>query len=178
MVIIRQMDLPTTGIHFQDVNVDAYIGDEVLGKGSLFITEEVIMWVKPNGHDGFTIQYKKMTLHAISRDPNMHPRGCLYLMVNGSLDEDINDGNKQNGRCLQDVTFEVERMSLDAAPSADDDEDMTELRFVPEDQSRLEEMYKAIQDCTLLHPDASSDMSEPSEESEEPEEQDLYELFS
>lgn len=36
---------------------------------------------------------------------------------------------------------------------------MTEIRFVPDDASVLDEMYKAVQECSLLHPDASSDLS-------------------
>lgn len=40
---------------------------------------------------------------------------------------------------------------------------MTEIRFVPDDASVLDDMYKAVQECSLLHPDASSDLSSTSD---------------
>lgn len=52
-------------------------------------------------------------------------------------------------------------------PYNEDDEETTELRFVPETSARLDEMYKAVQDCTLLHPDAASDMSESPDDDED-----------
>lgn len=54
-----------------------------------------------------------------------------------------------------DENFEVEcPVEVD-----DGEEEMTEIRFVPEDESVLDAMYKAVQECSLLHPDPSSDLS-------------------
>jgi len=46
-----------------------------------------------------------------------------------------------------------------ADPEDDEEEETTEVRFVPNDATILDAFYKAVQDCTLLHPDTSSDMS-------------------
>lgn len=59
------------------------------------------MWLKETGVEGFTIQYKKMALHAISRDPNVHPRDCLYVMINGSLDGSDGKGWFQQRRGIR-----------------------------------------------------------------------------
>lgn len=49
----------------------------------------------------------------------------------------------------------------DADEAAMDDEEgiITEVRFVPEDSAAIDPMYKAVQECTILHPDPCSDMS-------------------
>ncbi|ODN01903.1 Methylosome subunit pICln [Orchesella cincta] len=142
MVLIRPFPVPTEGIKLQLAGVEAFVDNEVHGKGNLFVTEANIAWVRSDSGDGFKIAYKKMTLHAISRDPGVHSKACLYIMINGNtLDEDDN--------------FEVES----PAEVEDGEEEMTEIRFVPEDESALDEMYKAVQDCSLLHPDPSSDLS-------------------
>jgi len=61
-------------------NVFTYLG--------LFGLFRNIAWVRSDSGDGFKIAYKKMTLHAISRDPGVHSRACLYIMINGNtLDE-------------------------------------------------------------------------------------------
>lgn len=56
---------------------------------------------------------------------------------------------------ISDENFEVEcPVEVDES-----DEEMTEIRFVPDDAAVLEEMYKTIQECSLLNPDPSSDLS-------------------
>lgn len=57
-----------------------------------------------------------------------------------------------------DDTASTENGGAGSAGSDDDDEEdedsaMTEIRFVPSDQFSLEPMYKALNDCQLLHPD-------------------------
>ena len=48
----------------------------------------------------------------------------------------------------------------DEGVGCDEEEVITEVRFVPqEDPIVLETIYKAVQECTLLHPDPVSDMS-------------------
>ncbi|CAL8114096.1 unnamed protein product [Orchesella dallaii] len=150
MVLIKPFPVPTEGIKLQLAGIEAFVDNEVHGKGNLFVTEANIAWVRSDSGDGFKIAYKKMTLHAISRDPGVHSKACLYIMINGNtLDEDDN--------------FEVE-----CPPEIEDgDEEMTEIRFVPDDESVIDEMYKAVQDCSLLHPDPSSDLSNEEEDPDE-----------
>lgn len=41
------------------------------------------------------------------------------------------------------------------------------MRFVPDDKSCLESLYKAMSECQLLHPDPNDSISEEDEEEEE-----------
>jgi len=152
MVLVRQIPVPTEGIKLQGPGVEAFVDNEGHGKGNLFVTEANIAWINSDSGEGFKLAYKKMTLHAISRDPGVHSRACLYIMVNGNvLDEDED--------------FQVETPA--DVDGEDVEEEMTEIRFVPEEDSALDEMYKAVQECSLLHPDPSSDLSNEEEDPDE-----------
>lgn len=35
---------------------------------------------------GFSLEYPHISLHAISRDEQVHPRQCLYIMVDAKVD--------------------------------------------------------------------------------------------
>lgn len=35
---------------------------------------------------GFSLEYPHISLHAISRDEQAHPRQCLYVMVDAKVD--------------------------------------------------------------------------------------------
>jgi len=153
MVRLHQFPQPTEGIHFTQDNIVAVVDSKELGTGMIFVTEGNISWINGTSGEGFSILYPKMTLHAISKDESIHPKPCLYVMLNGYLDE---DGAKE---------AEVEPDS-DADEAAMDDEEgvITEVRFVPEDPASIDPMYKAVQECTILHPDPCSDMSDEAEE--------------
>lgn len=43
-----------------------------------------VAWISGAGQ-GFTLEYKKISLHAVSRDLTAFPHECLYLMVEGKL---------------------------------------------------------------------------------------------
>lgn len=60
--------------------------------------------------------------------------------------------------CLLHVNAD-ENFVVECPPDADldEEEEMTEIRFVPETESVLDDMYKAIQQCSLLHPDQSEE---------------------
>jgi len=154
MVHLHQFPVPLEGIHYQNGHVRALVDTNDLGNGTLYIAESCVSWISSSG-DGFLIPYPKMTLHAVSRDPNVHSNDCLYVMVNGYLDD-------------EDAEAEV-----DPENEIDPDEVITEVRFVPDEPEILDLMYSSVQECTLLHPDPSSDMSDAEAE----EEVDLNEQF-
>lgn len=136
MVLLSSCSPPDEGIRKKQDNTSAFIGDKSLGKGTLFIAESCLSWLSTE-HDGqgFSLQYPGISIHAISRDLNAFPQECLYLMVNGDLTDDADK--------VQDE-------------SDDDDEDIepsTEMRFVPEDKTVLDQLYQAMSDCQMLHPD-------------------------
>lgn len=42
----------------------------------------------------------------------------------------------------------------------DPEEEISEIKLVPEDSELLQTIYTSVQECSLLHPDPASDMSE------------------
>jgi len=144
MVYLRQFPIPTEGVRCEQLGVEAIIDDKSSGKGTLYITEEIISWINTASGGGFTIPYKRITLHAISRDPNVHSSDCLYVMINGILSDD------------DEVVEETVEQ--------DCEDDITEVRFVPDDSDGLNLLYQSVQQCTLLHPDPVSDMTDTDDE--------------
>lgn len=74
---------------------------------------------------------------------------------------------KEGYTFLRNCEINMFSLFLTEQPIDDDEEDTTEIRFVPDNSGRLDQLYKAVQDCTLLHPDASSDMSESEDEDDD-----------
>lgn len=50
--------------------------------------------------------------------------------------------------------------SSDSEEEEDEDAAMTEVRFVPSDPSSLDHMYKALNECQVLHPDPEDQPSD------------------
>jgi nucleotide-sensitive chloride channel 1A len=55
-----------------------------------------------------------------------------------------------------------------------EDDECTELRFVPEDKSILGTLFLAMNDCQALHPDEVSDSEKEASEEEEEEDDEEY----
>ncbi|XP_054169227.1 methylosome subunit pICln-like [Oppia nitens] len=114
-----------------------------IGKGSLYISTERLLWVTDNGQ-GFSLEYPMIALHAISRDLTNFNSECLYLMTEES---NVSDTESTDGS----------------------DSRNNEIRFVPEDKSQLDIMFKAMSECQALHPDPNDSISEDEEEGDEEE---------
>jgi len=136
-------------VKHREHNTNAFLNhnhNTPLGNGTLIIAENCLSWMTDNGQ-GFELEYPMISLHAISRDLTNFHSECLYLMVE---DKDCSD-----------------------TESADEsDSRHNEIRFVPEDKSHLELMFKAMSECQALHPDPNDSISE---EDDEDEEDDVYE---
>ena len=62
----------------------------------------------------------------------------------------------------------MEENEADDYQNDNEDEECTELRFVPDDKTILSPLFLAMNDCQALHPDEQSDSEkEPSEEEDE-----------
>lgn len=161
MVVLSNFLAPQEGIRHEEPNTTVYINDREVGKGTLYITESLLSWVNSDTQQGFSLEYPHISLHAISRDEQVHPRQCLYVMVDAKVD-------------LPDVPV---------APSSDsgsdnEDEDggapITEMRFAPDDINNLDAMFQAMNQCQALHPDPQDSFSDAEEDIyEDAEEDDL-----
>lgn len=131
MVILTSFPPPEEGIRHREDATTAFIQSRGLGKGTLYIAESRVSWVGQDS-SGFSLEYPSVALHALSRDLQAFPEECLYLMIDGDLGEEAEEPN-ENGE--------------------DDERPASEIRFVPEDKSHLEAMYRAMSECQALHPD-------------------------
>lgn len=141
MVVLTSFPPPTQGIKHQQPNTSVHVSSKNLGKGTLFIAETRVSWVS-DASQGFSLEYPSIALHAISRDLNTYPQPCLYLMIDSKIDD---EGSGMSGESDED-----------------DDETtaITEIRFIPDDNSALDSMFRAMSECQILHPDADDSISE------------------
>ena len=132
------------GVVYFEENVSVYFGDENQGKGTLEINENVIEW--KNDTKTFKFNYLSISLHAISRETTKFPHQCIYCLVDSE----------------PETTDEDDR---------DPENPVSEVRFVPDDNTSIQTIYDAITTCQELHPDPNEDYSEE----EGNEDSDMYE---
>lgn len=150
MVVLSNFPPPTDGIRHEQPSTTVHINDRELGKGTLFITESRLSWVSSSSGQGFSLEYPHIALHAVSRDLQAYPSECLYILVDTQIDPD-NDPHSDCGDEDSEVGMQ----------------DMTEMRFVPDDKGMLDAMFHAMSECQSLHPDSQDSFSEDEESFED-----------
>ncbi|KAJ2485969.1 hypothetical protein IWW37_005778 [Coemansia sp. RSA 2050] len=106
--------------------------DSARGLGTLYIDEQRVVFFSTEASRGFSIDYPTIVIHAVSRDAD--PVGAhLYCQLDGPFP----------GCAKPDSGSDEE----------DEDKQFAELRFIPEDEQLLDDMFKAMSDCAALNPD-------------------------
>jgi len=164
MVVLSNFLAPQEGVRHEEPNTTVYIDDREVGKGTLYITESLLSWVNAGTQRGFSLEYPHISLHAVSRDQQVHPRQCLYIMVDAKVD-------------LPDV--QVNQNTENSSGDEDDDSEspMTEMRFAPDNTNNLESMFQAMSQCQALHPDPQDSFSDAEEDIYEDAEEDDFEYY-
>ncbi|XP_051175402.1 methylosome subunit pICln [Leptopilina boulardi] len=163
MVVLSNFLAPEEGVRHEEEHTTLYINDREVGKGTLYITESVLSWIKNDTRQGFSLEYPHISLHAISRDDQVHPRHCLYVMVDAKVD-------------LPDEAQTPESNSDDDDDDDDDsDGPMTEMRFAPDNTNNLDAMFQAMSQCQSLHRDPQDSCSDAEEDIYEDAEEDEFE---
>ncbi|XP_015127836.1 methylosome subunit pICln [Diachasma alloeum] len=164
MVVLSNFFAPQEGIRHEEQNTTLYVGDREIGKGTLYITESVLVWLNSTTQQGFALEYPSISLHATSRDQMVHPRQCLYVMVNTKLD-------------LPDVELD-QNEGNDSGEDDDSETSITEMRFAPDNVNNLDAMFHAMNQCQALHPDPQDSFSDAEEDIyEDAEEEDDFEYY-
>ncbi|XP_062501911.1 methylosome subunit pICln-like [Corticium candelabrum] len=139
-----------TQILLQEISTFAFIGERNLGKGKFVVSTTGLHWCaidSPSSENlDFHVPCKSVVVHAISRDISAFPEECIYCMI----DDQFPLPGDQDGA--------EERDDPD-----DKSEECSELRFVPEDKSLLDQIYAAIVECQNLNPDTESEDSSDDE---------------
>ncbi|XP_008203737.1 methylosome subunit pICln [Nasonia vitripennis] len=179
MVVLSNFLAPQEGIRHEEQQTTLYINDREVGKGTLYITESLLSWVNNDTRQGFSLEYPHISLHAISRDEQVHPRQCLYVMVDAKVDfpdsptlQSNNDSNESNNT--------NEKNNDDNDDDSDDDDSdapITEMRFAPDNTNSLDAMFQAMNECQALHPDPQDSFSDAEEDIYEDAEEDDFEYY-
>ncbi|CAG5124549.1 unnamed protein product, partial [Candidula unifasciata] len=149
MVLLVSYPVPIEGIHHAQPNVSVNVEDCNIGTGTLYITESFVLWLNPRD-EGIQLEYRQISLHAISRDLNAFPHEHLLCHYEGKLPGMDNSNDESDNE--KDTESEYE---------------LTEIRFVPENKESLETMFEALADCQTLHPDSDCQLSDDEYENAE-----------
>ncbi|XP_050301267.1 methylosome subunit pICln-like [Anthonomus grandis grandis] len=148
MVIANCFRYPESNIKFEQRNIRAVLDKKDLGLGTLFVSERTLCWQEKD-NAGFSVEYQDISLHAISKDENVYPKECIYLMLDGKL--------TMPGDASQNLNHNDE----DDDSDAESEHEVTELILVPSDENEtaVSSIYDAIKVCQELNPDPE-DMDE------------------
>ncbi|XP_071839109.1 methylosome subunit pICln-like [Apostichopus japonicus] len=136
-------------VHATEENVKAFVNNNEVAAGKLIISESVMSWQKMDGQ-GLSLPYPAISLHAVSRDLNAFPHECLYLMIDPE-------------KLPNDILGRINHEEMEG-----DEEEIVEIRFVPQNGSTLGRLFDALSECQLLHPDpADEDLSDDYVDAEE-----------
>ncbi|XP_034935872.1 methylosome subunit pICln [Chelonus insularis] len=164
MVVLSNFFAPQEGIKHEEQNTTVFINDREVGKGTLYITESVLSWVNNTTQQGFSLEYPHISLHAVSRDEQVHPRQCLYVMVDAKVD-------------LPGVEVVEQNEENSSDDNADSETVMTEMRFAPDNTNNLDAMFQAMNHCQALHPDPQDNSSDDEHEIFEDAEEDDFKYY-
>lgn len=164
MVVLSNFLAPQEGIRHEERDTTVYINNREVGKGTLYITESLLSWLNYDTRQGFSLEYLHISLHAISRDEQAHPRQCLYIMVDAKVD-------------LPDVPFPPSSESGSENEDEDGDTPITEMRFAPDNTNNLDAMFQAMNHCQALHRDPQDSFSDAEEDIYEDAEEDDFEHY-
>ncbi|CAH2098922.1 unnamed protein product [Euphydryas editha] len=154
VVVSSTFSVPAEGVLFQTPSTKLFVNDQELGTATLYITEHNVIWgggVNPSGGAAPTISllYPSISLHAIQKDPSP----ALYMVLNYELRlPELNQGSGDTEQNEQDDDDDDE---FDA-----DNQPITQLRFVPPNESDLNGMYAAMSQGQTLHPDPDDEVDE------------------
>ncbi|CAH2062021.1 unnamed protein product, partial [Iphiclides podalirius] len=149
VVVSPPFSVPAEGIIMQSPSTKLLVNDQELGTATLYITQNNVVWgggVGSNGGPSPTISllYPSISLHAVQKEPSP----ALYMVLNYELR-------------LPELT----QSSGDAGEDDDDDFDaddqpITQLRFIPQNEADLSAMYAAMSQGQSLHPDPADEVDD------------------
>ncbi|XP_065178511.1 methylosome subunit pICln-like [Sycon ciliatum] len=175
---MANVDGADSDVVHHEANTKAIIGSDDLGVGDLYICKSCVRWKSSYENKAFTLQYKSVGLHAVSRNGSSFPMPCLYCMVGARVSAATNGDAATNAAPnrrevnvveMSDEGAEAAATAAVAAAGSDDegdwedddeDEETTEVRFAPEEPDHLDSMYSAMSQCQAMHPDTDDDEDE------------------
>jgi len=117
-------------------SVQVFINSDLLGKAAVHVTRTRLSWVMESGQT-FSLPYPSINMHSISRDKTNFAHECLFLMVEG------------------DLRGKAEAIMKGESPASSKDEEdlLSDMRFVLQDSTQLQSLFDCMSDCQALHED-------------------------
>uniref|UniRef100_A0A2P2HZF7 Methylosome subunit pICln n=1 Tax=Hirondellea gigas TaxID=1518452 RepID=A0A2P2HZF7_9CRUS len=149
-MLLTGLPPPDEGIHHTEINTSCFVNQRDFGKGVLYVAQSRLCWFKTDSDTSFSFDYPHIAVHAVCRDLSRFPRPHLFVMIDMELfpeDREESDDEDEN---------------------LDPEDKCTAVRFAPDEPDHLDDIYRAISNCQILHPDPEqlSD-NEPPEDEEE-----------
>uniref|UniRef100_A0A1I7VIR2 Methylosome subunit pICln n=1 Tax=Loa loa TaxID=7209 RepID=A0A1I7VIR2_LOALO len=179
MIVLSNVAAPTDGIRLVQGQVTAYIESECAGEGELTVAESSVTWISNISGQGFSLTYPSIILHAISRDPNVFPEECIYMLADAkgsdigiqNTEESVSSAQGVTGNGTEEqAEFYGARVRNGYSDDADDDDDdggdgdddkaHLAIRFSPHDKTILQNIYQQMCECQELNPDEGDDFSD------------------
>eukprot|EP00730_Choanoeca_flexa_P014164 TRINITY_DN6093_c0_g1_i1.p2 TRINITY_DN6093_c0_g1~~TRINITY_DN6093_c0_g1_i1.p2 ORF type:complete len:237 (+),score=47.90 TRINITY_DN6093_c0_g1_i1:1285-1995(+) len=120
-------------------NVQLWLGSETHGAGKLYISEADVAWWSAERGYGYAINYPDMMIHAVSRDLERFEQPCIYCYL---------DLIGEDGEPVQEEGIS----------------DQAEVRFVPEGDAQLDEIYTAMCTGQAANPEVAGDDGDGNDE--------------
>ncbi|KAM3727526.1 Methylosome subunit pICln [Dirofilaria immitis] len=174
MIVLSNVVVPTDDVRLIQGQVTAYIESESAGEGELTISESSVTWISNISGQGFSLTYPSIILHAVSRDPNVFPEECIYILADArgsdigiqSTEESVSNtqnttsnGNEEQAEFDEETTENGCDNDVDD-DNNDDDKAHLAIRFAPQDKSILQNIYQQMCECQGLNPDEGDDFSD------------------
>ncbi|XP_011184616.1 methylosome subunit pICln [Zeugodacus cucurbitae] len=188
MALIVHINPPEDGLIYTANNTKLKIGDKIVGKGTLYISQNYFGWQAENMSEGISIPWKQISVHGISSIPSK----CIYFMLDHNLewrgvyDKETRasapnisrNGNVNGAEVAQQINGEIVHMEqqlddernidVDEGNVTDDegdntDDHLTECWILPDDVNTVDIIFQAMTECQALHPDSADSLSEESD---------------
>ncbi|KAJ2336419.1 hypothetical protein GGI00_000840 [Coemansia sp. RSA 2681] len=112
------------------------------GLGTLYIDEQRLVFFSPEANRGFSVDYPSIVIHAISRNTDLDSAADIST-----------DSVGAHLYCQLDGPFPDSAEPESSEDDVSDDEQFAELKFFPDDEQLLDDMFKAMSACAALNPD-------------------------
>lgn len=140
------IDNETVQLVQKECGVSVLSGDVV--PGALYLTTKRLIWLGEEKEKGFAVDYPYIGLHALSRDLAAFPRACIYCHLQSAAGLRDFTGTPAPPETENQESSDTEGYSVDVGC-----EPPGELRFVPSDESSLENIFKVMTEMSALNPD-------------------------
>ncbi|CAM6099263.1 unnamed protein product [Calypogeia fissa] len=116
--------------------------------GTLYVTTRRLIWFSDDDHQkGYAVDFKSLSMHAISRDPEAYPVPCIYTQIESAADEEDWESVEEGDEELLENENHVE----------EDLSTVSEMRLVPREPNGLDQLFQVLCDCALLNPDSDGE---------------------